>query len=94
MKTNQMLTATISDVPLREFAEALLGVVAGWDGEKHLGLLEDEALLDFIHGNIEHAYRAGFQAAVGADQWGCKPMADREVIVPFPQPRTRLPYDF
>jgi hypothetical protein len=61
MKVDQLRGATICDRTLREFAEILLGTIAG--REEYPELLEDEELLDIIHGDIELAYSSGFQAA-------------------------------
>jgi hypothetical protein len=33
MQTNQLAAATIDGVSLRQYAEILLGIVAGWHGE-------------------------------------------------------------
>jgi hypothetical protein len=62
MNTNQLHTANVDGVLLRDFAELLLPIVVGWDGEYRPELLEDEELLAAVYDHIERAYSAGFMA--------------------------------
>jgi hypothetical protein len=62
MRISQVATARIHGYSLREYADTLLSMILGWDGEERSELGDDEELVITVLEAVELAYSAGFMA--------------------------------